>query len=59
MVAEQAEALLQLAAASASRGDARAAVMQLFHAAGAFDAAAASLAPFEAEAAAGACRHVA
>jgi len=53
MVAEQAEALLQLAA-SASHGDARAAVMQLFHAAGAFDAAAASMVPFEAEAAAGA-----
>ena len=56
MVAEQAEALLQLAAASAAKGDARAAVMQLYHAAGAFDAAAASMAPFEAEQAAGARR---
>ena len=54
MVAEQAEALLQMAAASAAKGDAKAAVMQLYHAAGAFDAAAASMAPFEAEAATGA-----
>lgn len=56
MVAEQAEALLQMAAASAAKGDARAAVMQLYHAAGAFEAAAASMAPFEAEQAAGACK---
>lgn len=41
-MSERGEELLQRSADAASRGDTRGAIMLLFHAAGAFDAAAAS-----------------